>query len=410
MSSEIAQRYTNIILFLIGFFVFSPLSSYLLIDILHFPISLPEILLIPFIPFLIKRFKFRHFNWKLFFLLFLCWLLVMAISLITGKYPLYSLVGSARTYLYIIFFFVLFSRKSHFTPKDMCMVCIGTIIGWLINTIICFTTLTLASNEMGIVYGPMLCIPLSFCFLSTIKRRKLAYIILIIGIIIGVLGMLRRVIAISLITAALMMAFYMFFNKREFSRMALVLTSMLLVMILNWFAFGKIAKDVSAILYVRIIDKTESFINGKVGKADTLRNGFIDEIQDNIVNYLVPQGFVSKQNSNGGSETGWYIDLPIAELLHVFSLIPTIVILLYFSTRFIIIISKIKRHKLPQIYATILIGFADIIILLFLEGSFLSFPYMAVFTGYILGALTLYSKPILNRDNVLSTSKTLLLT
>ena len=83
-----------ICLLLFGFFAFSPFSTYLLMDILHFPFSAPELFLIPFLFLLKKRVLLLSINIYALTLFLWCLFLLLILSVLWGVFPLNSLLGT----------------------------------------------------------------------------------------------------------------------------------------------------------------------------------------------------------------------------------------------------------------------------------------------------------------------------
>ena len=105
MTTSIKSTGLNMrMLFLMGFIVFSPLSSYITISLLHLPISLPELLLLPFLPFCHKKIRFSQIISQNLIFLLIAYLGLLVISLLFSDARLYEILGSSRTYLNIFIF------------------------------------------------------------------------------------------------------------------------------------------------------------------------------------------------------------------------------------------------------------------------------------------------------------------
>lgn len=373
-------------LFLLGFIVFSPLSSYITITLLHLPISLPELLFIFFIPFIRRNFKFTNLRFKSFFIAVSLWCLLLLISIWVGKYRIYDLVGTARTYLYIFIFFVLFSGKTNFGLSQIAVVSLGGIIGWLTNASIMFLTLTMLGGKSAVAYGPNLCIPLAFGFYIFTKKAKLAYSILLIAIIIGIIGSLRRVFAVTILTALFTYIYLLFTKPSSWLRMSVFIA---LVLALFSFIFPILEQSFKSNyfdLYVRVILKTQNLLSGDTNSGDLARLQFADKFISELGDTLLPKGFVSKQTASI-SDIGYFNDFPLLELSHTFGSFITIAILGYFIFTSFRVISRIRFGFIPQYNFALVLSYLIIIVLLALEGSFLSYPYMALYTGFSLGSL-----------------------
>ena len=125
--------------------------------------------------------------------------------------------------------------------------------------------------------------------------------------------------------------------------------------------------------------------NGKSNQGDKMRVDFINNLINSLDNYIVPKGFVSKQFS-WKNKLGEFNDLPLKEVLHVFSIWIVAFMFFYFSYLSYIILKR-KNNVAFCDRATLIIGYLNILLLLFIEGSFLTYPYVAIYTGYILGGI-----------------------
>ena len=100
-------------LFLMGFVVFSPLSSFITMDIFHLPISLPEVLFLLFIPFCRKYFRFSSLKRVQTFVLLWVWVILIVLAVLVGRYSLYAILATARSYLYLFLFYLLFCKDNN---------------------------------------------------------------------------------------------------------------------------------------------------------------------------------------------------------------------------------------------------------------------------------------------------------
>ena len=91
-----------LLLITMGFMVFSPFSSILIMDILGCPISLPELLFLPFLVIFRKRYQFSSPGNIRTIVLLLAWLSMVGFSLVAGNDSLSTILASSRTYLLII--------------------------------------------------------------------------------------------------------------------------------------------------------------------------------------------------------------------------------------------------------------------------------------------------------------------
>lgn len=376
----------NVILFLFGFIVLSPWSSIITIEYLHLPLSLPEILFIPFLPFFINNFKFHNiFKSRFFFILLTSWLLLLIIGIMHND-P-FSIISTSRTWLYIIIFYCIFIKDSSLNLKYIYLISIGGVAGWMIAAYRNFKTMILLDNN-SITYGPMLAVVVTIVY-PLVKDKNLQFIIaMLFSIIIGFIAGLRRELAIAAICIISTWVMLVSLNRKKLLKYVFISLFMTIVFISAYSDFSEFIKKESHFLYDRVILKTESMFSGESNQGDENRINNITKFGLSFYEYLVPQGFVNKQYfTKDGREKGIYNDLPIAELATSFSFLIAIPLILYFAYAVIRLCAMIYCHKMAKDNIVYAVGGIVMIMLLFLEGSFITFPYCAPYTGYMLGRL-----------------------
>lgn len=373
-----------IIPLLMGMIVFSPLSSFITINLFHFPISAPEILFIPFIPYFYRAFYPRTINIKLLVSLILVWCAVLAISLIANDYTIIEIIGCARTYLYIILFFAVFTSKHTISFYLMALVAYGGILGWGLDVFLRFFTMS-TDDKIIIGYGPMIAIPIAITYPAVNNQRKLAFLLFLFCICIGIFGALRRVIFITTIVYLVVIVYVSLRNPKVRLKLFSLGCITISALILAYPFIKETIHNYSWDLYVRIILKSEDFFNGGGNSGDEGRTNAIAEYFNNFNEYIIPNGFVSKQYNTTGE--GIYNDFPLTEISHTFGILISVCFILYFSIQSILLLKKIRNYSCSESYLIFPIGFLTICILLFMEGSFLTFPYQSIYTGYLLSGL-----------------------
>lgn len=382
---SLSQTQKTRVCLLMGFLVFSPISSLILIGILHFPFSLPELLFIPFIPYFKVIFISEKINSRLLIAGIMLWLVLLGISLIVDEYSLKDILGSSRTYLYIfIFFSIFFSQNKNILP-EMYILSLGALFGWSIDAL--YNFFILLTGEISISYGPMIALPIIIGYPYAINHKKKSFLFFIISIIIGVIGTLRRVIAVSIIVFLISVLKDCFRSIKSVFRTLGITVSIGLILGLSYPFIRQTIQETSHDMYVRIILKSEDIFNGKGNSGDNLRNDIISNFYNNFLDYTFPHGYVSK-NYGGENTDGTYNDFPIREIAHTFSLLPLLFGIIYFLFKTIKCSSLIQKNRLPQSYFVLILGIFTIFILLNMEGSFLTFPYQTIYSGYILGTLS----------------------
>src|SRR5690554_3069317 len=120
-----------IYLFLCGFIVFSPLSSFLSLTLLKLPIAIPEFFFIPFY-FRLRKIFDLSINKKTFAIGVYILLFLFALGLLVGIYPLISLLSTFRGYIYLIIVFSIFKNKYIPDIKYIVYIALGSTVGWAV--------------------------------------------------------------------------------------------------------------------------------------------------------------------------------------------------------------------------------------------------------------------------------------
>lgn len=179
-------------------------------------------------------------------------------------------------------------------------------------------------------------------------------------------------------------------NKANLRKLMLGVGLVSAIIILNFETIGDTIESYSGDLYFRVITKTEMFLSGEENEGDNIRKELIQDFINNTESYLLPGGFVSKQTATD-KNTGFFNDLPIMELSYTLGILGTLLLIIYFgysAYRCYVLSNKNAQNEIYFIYS---LSFITMFTLLFLEGSFLTFPYAVTFTGYCLGSLHRYS-------------------
>lgn len=387
---EVANRRTGrkrdaFIVFLMGLFVFSPLSSFITIDVLHLPLSLPEFLFVFFIPFFYKKFCPERINWKVLSCLILFWSAFVAISFISGDYTVFEIVGCSRTYLYIIIFFAIFFSNKNTDFRLMAFLSYGAIAGWCIDVIINLLTMTIG-DKMMIGYGPMIAIPIALAYPALNGQKMLCFLLFILCICIGIFGALRRVMFVSLAVYICLNIYFIIHDRRNRSKILGGCIVLVICFVIAYPTIKELIHDYSWDLYVRVVLKSEDMFSGESNSGDETRTMVISDFFNSLHDYLVPRGFISKQYST--SDTGIFNDFPLTELSHTFGIVLTFIFFLLYGLRSVFMMKEIDSGMISKNHIVFPLGFLTICILVFMEGSFLTFPYQSIYTGYLLSGLT----------------------
>lgn len=384
------SKNTIIVLLLLGCLVFSPLGSTIALDFFHFPVSVPELFLLLFIPFLKERFHFKSLKGIHVFFILTIWLILIWEAFLIGTYSYYAILSTARSYMYVCIFYFLFNQENNVQLDDILCVSLGCLLGWCIESVIQLYYAIVSGNAPA-SYGTMLCIPLLFGITIFEKRYRLLVFVLLLCVVLSLIAGIRRQIAVSVVSLFLIYSFIGLQNYHRFFKLASCSLLFLGVLFVFMPSIEKQTEEISPLLHHRIFVKTQALLNGDAEKSgDDIRKKSIQMLFDNLNDYLYPRGFVSKQ-TNTDINTGIYNDLPLLELCYSFGVIITFVILLYFLyASFRCIKFYFLFHEKESIL--FVISFFIMVMLLFLEGGFISYPYAVPITGLCLGRLHYFSR------------------
>ena len=375
---------------LMGFLALSPFSSWLLIGKMGFPLALPELFFIPFAIILRKRIDIRknlHFV-KVFFLITLLVALI-AIALLWGDFSLYEVLGASRSYFYIGLCFLFFDNKNEFSIVDVMYISLGSLIGWAVTSYLNLQLSIIATDEIVITYGAMLAIPI-FIIVSLSKKY---YFLFTIGIIFIIFTSFTAGIRRQMLIVILSLCLYLFFifinRKKSISVLFMALPVFLVILFMPYFEDYLSAN--SPALYKRVFIRTETLFSDddlRSTSEESRLNNFNFYI-DNIERFQIPRGFVSKSSSSKADfigSVGRFNDFPLLELTSILGTFPFFLVFLFLLK---LCVNNFKNYLYYKRDENMLFcsTFVIMIVLLFLEGSFINFAYSVPFTGYCLGRL-----------------------
>lgn len=381
----------DFIFLMMGFFVFSSMSSVILIDYLHFPIALPELLLFPFAYLLkniISTIKIYKSDISKVLFLIVLWLII---GIINGEMTLISMLSYSRSWLYIILLMIAFKRDNDINNSHLLFLSFGSLIGWLIASRLNFENIMQnVLNSEGEVdlctYGTMLSVPI---FLSLTMKRGL-YKMFAIGFVILIITMLlanlRRLIAVGLISVFLSLFFILLKDKRKLPVYLLVGSIIVFVFLSLLPSIEDFVANVSPEMHARTFRRLGNMLEtGSTGTdGDDVRKGNIVYAMDNIFDYVLPKGMIGKTGDESYKVFAPFIDFPMMMLFYLFGFIVTIFILLRMISVLLRNFYKYSRYS-DETSMVSCITIVVMFVMLFLEGTFLYFPYAAPLTGILLG-------------------------
>lgn len=387
----------NILLMLMGFLSFSTMGSKVAIDILHLPMSMPELFFIPIFYILRHHFIPVNFDKDTFVKLVLLQILLVSISVILGFFPLFDVLSSSRGFIYIYLFYCIYKKNNKLDPNDIILISLGSIIGWAMTSWINLSLILSGAEEYEVTYGNMLAASLFMLYTILYKKWKLFACGLVLLLLINFTAGLRRLTFILVVTFVLAYILVILRNKKAIFKNIIFVVLTILPIYLAFPYISRTIEEASPVLYVRVIDKTQKALSGEAGDAgDDIRQDNIRTLIHNLDDFIMPCGMVSfmslkKYDNLKDGSIGIYMDFPLLALSRIFSFPAILVIILIF------LCDSLKCLSYFRVYNNIGAGVYAVMgvvmfSLLFVEGTFINYPYSTPFTGLCLGRISYYAK------------------
>lgn len=377
----------DILFLLMGFFVFSELGSIIILNYLHFPISLPELLLLPFVIILKEKMLSVKFKLNDFVVSIYILLILLAIGLICGRYSLFAMLSSSRAWFYLFIFCFAFSRPNKFTNSDLLWLSIGSLIAWLVESVMNYQTMLVAAldGDSVVTYGLMLAVPIFFSI--SIYRER--YLIMTIGVLLisatVIFSGIRRLLAIAIISLLVALIFKIVKSKKQIFSFVLVGFLVVGAIGITLPMVSDYVKSTSPTMYYRVFEKTEVFFEtgGAGNNADRSRLNHFHQFSDEFMDYTIPYGMVSLQTSTDNG-AGVFNDFPLYQLCWIFSWPITLLILYHICLLLYRNIRKYVKMNDESSFVSIN-AIICMLMLLFLEGTYIEYPFATPITGLLLG-------------------------
>jgi hypothetical protein len=358
-------------------------------DMAGFPISLPELLFLPFLILFRKKYHFSSIGLIRTIIFISSWILLIFISILVDNYSLTAILSTSRSYLTLIIAYLLFSKENNVSLDDIMYVSLGATLGWFFSSIYGINSLLNGDTESIARTGNMIAIPLLLSIAAFKKHKKVLLFSIILCIAISIAAGMRRQIVVFVMSLFLTYSFLSLRNLKQFLSKLFTLSLIVITFIIFLPQIRTYVKTNIPLLYFRVFEKTEMLFSGKNNASgDNLRLNNMGNIVNNLTDYIIPRGFVSRRmkEDNGGA----FIDFPLSELLYMFGIFLTLLLLtifIIFTIRCYYQSNKTNNESMIFVILSIIM-----FMLLFLEGTFLSSSYVAPFTGYCLGRLKFHSK------------------
>ena len=389
------KKLYSLLFILMGFLALSPFSSWLLIEKMRFPLAFPELFLIPFVIILRKQFNVRTSLGLQSIYIYITFLIsLIAIALLWGDFSFHEILGASRAYLYIGLCYMIFRKGNPLSIINVMYISFGSLLGWAATSYLNLQLSIMLTDEVIVTYGAILAIPL-FIILSLSKKY---YILFSIGmwviIFTSFTAGIRRQMLIVVLSLCLYFLFSIIVSKKKVSSIFWIILPVIFVMLLIPY-FKDYLSTNSPVLYNRVFVRTETLFSDqgfKTNSEETRLNNFKFYLE-NFEQFQIPKGFVSKSSSSKvdyiGS-VGRFNDFPLLELTSVFGTLPFLIIFLYILRCSVENLKLYLRyqHDENMLFCS---TFIIMVVLLFLEGSFINYAYSVPFTGYCLGRLKYYS-------------------
>jgi hypothetical protein len=315
-------------------------------------------------------------------------LFLTVIALIVAYFPLFSIISTARSYIYMLLVFSIFKNKKVVNINYIFYIALGSAFGWMILGLASLNQLisNIYTQRVSLaVYGNMIALALMISISIIYKKKLLTYIVLGVTLIISITAGLRRQITIALVSYIL--SFFTQINL-NFKRIISLSVSIffITIIIINLFPIVKsFTADVSPTLYVRIFVKTEQLISSDISTADNTRLNSFNRFVGDFENYILPRGLVSKRTMQDAG-AGFFMDSPYIELFHTFGLFLSIPIILYFLSSILFHYKNYYKKQVNESAVCLVMG-GVILVLMLIEGSFLNFVYTTPITGFVFARL-----------------------
>lgn len=372
---------------LLGFLVFSPMSNKIILDIIGLPLSMPELLLVPFLLIPHNKLKSIRIKGSDIFVTGMLLILLVMIGLVMSNFTLYSMLSTSRAWFYLIVLTLAFSRVNDITTDDLMYLSLGSVLAWLIISQSTFATVIAQSitdqNEME-TYGVMMVVPV----LIAVSFSKSRYFVMILAIIlifaISIFSGTRRLMIVSLMS--FVVSFLLILRKGHSKGTLLIVLGLVSLLVMLLPIIMSFVESNASVLYYRIFGRvTDAIESGELtADGDLTRKRSIDEFFNHLENYIIPHGMVSTRTGTNGGFIGLFIDFPLFQLSWIYG-IPVVFLLLAFFVRKLLINIKKYMINLDDVSFVSIVVLIVAFMLLFVEASYIIFPESAPLTGALLG-------------------------
>lgn len=378
-------------LFILGFLGFSVLGQQLLLDVLHFPISLMEIYFIPAIWFerknikqAIKRFMFVNFQRAMLYFL----LITGVIFGIIITFDLKMLL-SYRSIIYLALCYFYTSRRGDFRCKieDVLLVSMSAVAGELI----CVSFISTAA-----IHSSTNCIAIAMAIISAFILEK--YIVACVAVAMSMFLAINtgfRIGIFVVLLCVLEMIIYTIFRKdrtvkanKLFSRIGILVGVILAVFLFtNYYEIiiGKVAEitGMSSFAVFRITERMKGLLQLDFRASQDVERLNVYRYAITRISQIIPRGLIGESIG----EYWLYIDAPLIYLYDIFGSVGCWGIVVWFLGLFVKNIKCIRMYDGNALKKLTVLISPLFIFLAIVNNSFLVIMFQAIETGLLLGIL-----------------------
>ncbi len=364
-----------------------PFSTYLFIDILHFPLVVPEIVFIPFFALFYKKLGISLDSKVKFWSVLMLWLFFLLMALVWGTWDIVAILSTGRSFLILGLFYVV-GKHIHFddTLAKVVLLCsIGSLLGWVVKSYFNFTSLVfLDAHEESVVYGNMIAIAYAFAIALLMKSDYITVtLVFAVNVFLSFTSALRRQISVSFLSLFLSLAMSSLRNKRINYLIIILLLSVPVYIALP--QIEQVVQDYSPNMHYRIFERSQNLIGGEMGNSEQGRINHQFIIFDDFFDLIIPHGYVSQHTSQDAG-TGIFNDIPIYMLAYTFGVITVFIYFFFYVRRLYLMLFHFLKMGNPY-YGVLFVVGAVMLFLHFVDSQMFTVSYSAPFTGLTLGLM-----------------------
>lgn len=351
--------------------------------------TMPELIYVPLLFFLRNNFSFRKSALCGFGGWFCFWFLLLVISILFGRFETSAVISTARAYLFLFAFFVIVRNVNinQYFLEAVFFSSFGSIIGWFLSISLKFLGYFPMTLDM-VTYGNMMAIPICLALLfSHFLKWKYAIPIISMLVFISFTAALRRQILVTAVSLMICLILYLIKTKSKKVIVVSIFTAMAFTAL---FPLAESAvEEFSPVLYHRVFEKSRSFLSDEddLHEDEVRLNNFVI-LKNTLGESIIPHGFVSKRAMKDET-VGIFVDNPLIELCYTFSIFLAIAFVFNIIKKGITAFIMYMKTYDSKLMFCIVTG-SILFLLLFIDGTNLTYTYNTPFSGIVIGLLFRY--------------------